>query len=118
MVAESFLAELAAINILKGILAALSLVFLAAFYAHWIAFKYSHNTMEYIAKRKIVEHNKGLAVGLLVLSIGLIVDSLNELGVLNGSEYVLAVDVLLVIAVACMGYWYYKLSREGRKKNK
>lgn len=116
MVAESFVAEFAAVNVLKGILAALSLVFLAAFYAHWVMFKYSHNTMDYIGKRKIIEHNKGLAAGLLVLCVGLVLDSLNELGLVKGSEPVLAVDVLLVAAVALFGYWYYKLAREGRKK--
>ncbi len=116
MVAENFLAEQAAMNVLKGILSALSLVFLAAFYVHWMIFKYTHNTMDYIAKQKIVKSNSGLGVGLLVLSAGLMLDSFNELGILKGEGNKIVVDALLVIAISLFGYWYYKLTREGRRR--
>lgn len=103
---------LATASVIKGILAALSLVFLAAFYIHWWVYKHTHSVVGFIAKSRIVKHNKGLALALITLSAGLFIESLTDLGIVASPEWKLASVCLEIVAIASMGYWYYKLTRE------
>jgi hypothetical protein len=99
------------LNVLKVILAALSVVFLFAFFIQWKLSKYRLPVIAFYTKKRFVKHNIVLGTGIVALSLAYITEFV--CGYVRPADPVggLVVNALEVVSLICIGYSYYKLMR-------
>lgn len=99
------------LDVLKVLLAGLSIVFLFAFFIQWKLSKYRLPVIAFYMKKKFVRHNVVLGTGVVALSLAYIIEFLwLNLQPAEPSGQ-LIVSSLEAVALVCIGYSYYKLMR-------
>jgi hypothetical protein len=103
--------QLAAIYLIKVILAALTVAFLFAFQIRWVMTKYDLSVLDFYTKWKFFKQSIAVGAGIFLLSAAFLLEFWQYAGWLPGSNYLLAVNLLEVLALIFFGYSYYRLAR-------
>ena len=99
------------LEVLKVLLAGLTVVFLFAFFIQWKFSKYRLPVIAFYMKKRFVKHNVVLGTGIVALSLAYIIDFLWMSMRPADSGGKLVVNSLETLSLACIGYSYYKLMR-------
>lgn len=97
--------------VLKLLLACMSIIFLFAFFMQWKFLRLKLPSIAFYTKGKFVKHNVALGTGIVCLSLAYIVDFIAITNNVETDSMKLTVYSLEVIALAFIGYSYYKLIR-------
>ena len=99
------------ISLVKVLLACLAVLFLFGFFIQWKFFRHRLPSMAFYMKKRFVKHNVVLGTGVILLSLAFIVDFAMDQTETGKESLAILSSVLQVLALAAIGYSYYKLVR-------